>query len=69
MHWHEVLGNEITATDIVAMAQVEGVTVREMIETTVYELAADNPDGEWEDITRDDLDEMAIQIEQEAQDE
>ena len=58
-HWSEILGNDVTAEEIVDSALEAGLTLDSYIAAMVKELADENPDAGWEYVTAKDCCDMA----------
>lgn len=66
-HWADVFGNTVTAAEVVAAAQREGVPLAQYLQMAYAELGAENPDGGWDAGCEPDFDALARQVLQEAQ--
>jgi Arc/MetJ-type ribon-helix-helix transcriptional regulator len=57
-HWSDVLGNYVSASEVVRMAKAANETTEQYIKTQTKDL--------WGDDTEEDWDELARQVEAEA---
>ncbi len=67
--WRDVFGPEMTAGQIVAEAQRRGVRVAQLLAEWYHELGQANPHGGWDAEHAPDFEQLARQIEWEAEDE
>lgn len=45
--WHEVMGNDVSARDIIRMAREAGCDLERFITDQIVSLATENPQGGW----------------------
>jgi len=64
MHWSDVFGNYVTASEMLALARKAGLELEDFLAREYRELREENPDGGYDvDV---DIDVLAEQIREEA---
>ena len=61
-HWSEILGNDVDAETVADMAEDAGLSLEDFIAAMVHELAEENPDAGWDQLTPKDASDMAEDI-------